>query len=107
MGSPRFPSYWNVAALYVFYLQPAPMITAASVLLLSVLTLIPTRYLYPSMGGTLNRIAVALAGIWVIVLLVALLEIGPTPVMLVTASLFFPTFYMLASWWVELAGQLR
>src|SRR5262249_51856422 len=42
-----FPSYWNIVALYLYAMQPVPSWTSlALILILSVLTFVPLRYLY-------------------------------------------------------------
>ncbi|HKP77150.1 MAG TPA: CDP-alcohol phosphatidyltransferase family protein, partial [Longimicrobiaceae bacterium] len=59
-----FPSYWNVVALYLHFLRPPPGVALAVLLGLAVLTFVPSRYLYPSQPGTLNRVTAALAALW-------------------------------------------
>lgn len=97
-----FPSYWNVVALYLHFLRPAPGVALAVLLGLAVLTFVPSLYLYPSQGGSLNRWTAALAAIWGAVLAGVLLGwLGPARPWLL-ASLVFPAWYMLASWAVTL-----
>lgn len=96
-----FPSYWNVVALYIFLLAPPVAVTAGIILLLAALTFVPSRYLYPSMGGTLNRATTLLALPWAALIVYLLLRADPTHV-LVLASLAFPAWYMAASWYVAL-----
>jgi phosphatidylcholine synthase len=96
-----FPSYWNVVALYVFLLRPPPLHTAFILLLLAVLTFVPSRYLYPSMGGILNRISTLLALPWAAAV-VWILLVPDAPFALAAATLVYPAWYMLASWWVSL-----
>ena len=93
-----FPSYWNIVAFYAYYLKPAEPIATAVVTLLALLTFVPTRYLYPSQPGRLNRITVALAVPWAVMLVLVCLDYRG----LVLPSLYFPIFYMGASWWVTL-----
>ena len=77
----------------------------------ALLTFVPSRYLYPSMGRSkLNRATNLLGGAWA-GLLVWLLVVLPTeraggdvpagwPRSLAIWSLFFPVYYMAASWLV-------
>ncbi len=95
-----WPCYWSVVALYFYWLQPLPSIAAGVVLLFLVLTFIPTRYLYPSKGDTLWRTAWGLGAVWfgmVIYLLIA----APENQLLMWLSLFYPLFYMVASFWID------
>ena len=108
-----FPSYWNLVALYLYALQPLPGGASLVVVVgLAVLTLVPVRYLYPAQGGRLNRLTTLLGAIWSVQLLWVLWALpseplGPTapvanparwPALL---SLYFPVFYMGASWLVS------
>lgn len=92
-----FPSYWNVVAFYFYHLRPGwggvALITA-----LAIFTFVPTRYLYPSQPGRLNRVTVGLAIPWTLMLLAVCFERRD----LILPSLYFPIFYMVASWWVTL-----
>jgi phosphatidylcholine synthase len=93
-----FPSYWNIVAFYCYFLALPPTTVIALVLVLSILTFIPSRYLYPSQTGTLNRVTVALAVPWTVMLVAVCAGYRD----LAVPSLYFPAFYMLASWWVTL-----
>ncbi len=103
-----FPSYWNLVALYL-YVLPAPGWLAVTIILsLAVLTFVPTRYLYPSQGGRLNAITNVLAVIWGVTLywLVSSMPVNARPgaesFYPAVISSFFPLYYMLASFAVEL-----
>ena len=104
-----FPSLWNVVALYLYVLQLPPFVTLGVVSALAVLTFVPTRYLYPSLPGRLNAISNVIGTPWIILLVVILWRL-PTNAPLVpgeptwwlgVASLYFPAFYMIASWVVS------
>ena len=97
-----FPSYWNIVAFYLYFLGAPWWFNAAAVAVLATLTFVPTRYLYATQPGTLNRITNILAAVWV-VQIIWVLSAGPEHRRAVTlASLCFPAFYMAASWWVNL-----
>src|SRR5262245_55581310 len=61
-----FPSYWNLVAFYIWALQPLPAwVTLTLLIVPSLLTFVPSRYLYPSMGKSkLNRVTNLLGGVW-------------------------------------------
>jgi phosphatidylcholine synthase len=103
-----FPSYWNVIAFYLYVLQPLPgLFSVALILLFALLTFVPTRYLYPSQKGRLNRWTSLLGAPWA-GLLVGVLWALPAPASeapgaslasrLALASLFFPVYYLGMSW---------
>tara|TARA_R110001592_G_scaffold63471_2_gene194318 strand:- start:479 stop:1207 length:729 start_codon:yes stop_codon:yes gene_type:complete len=95
-----FPSYWNVVALYLFWLRPGPTGAVLVVLVPTVLTFIPTRYLYPSCNAFLWKTNFALGGVWLILVVALLLQADP-PRSLVLLSLVYPMLYLLLSFYAE------
>jgi phosphatidylcholine synthase len=59
-----FPALWNVAAFYLFVLQPAPWIAAATVLALAVLTFMPLKFVHPFRVKRLRTVTIALLALW-------------------------------------------
>jgi phosphatidylcholine synthase len=102
-----FPSYWNVVAFYLYYLRPSSTGALAVLLVLAVLTFVPARYLYPSHPGALNRWTAVLAALWAaLVLLILVGAVHPVRTWLLV-SLYFPAWYMGASWAVTLRHWSR
>jgi phosphatidylcholine synthase len=104
-----FPSYWNLVALYLYALRPLPAWFPVVLLAaLAVLTFVPARYLYPTRRGRLNLVTNVLGGVWALVLAWVLYEMPAEPVdgnpvqRVALLSLFFPVYYMAASWLVTL-----
>src|SRR5207248_2546924 len=110
-----FPSLWNVVAFYLYALRlpagPALGVLAA----LSLLTFVPSRYLYPSQPGPLNALSNVLGAVWA-GLSVAVLwflpadrppAVGDPAWWLALASLFYPAFYMIASWTITVRRWRR
>jgi len=95
-----FPSYWNIIALYLYWLQPPPVMAVLIVLVPSVLSFVPTRYLYPSKSSMLWRTSWVLGGIW-FCMLVYMLVAEPPPRVMVLLSLYYPAYYMVASFYVD------
>jgi phosphatidylcholine synthase len=95
-----FPSYWNIVALYLFWLQPAPLIAVLMIAVPTVLTFIPTRYLYPSKNQILWRLSWSMGAIWFAMVVFLLLQEVPNPT-LISLSLFYPVYYMVASFYVD------
>jgi phosphatidylcholine synthase len=95
-----FPSYWNVVALYMWWLRPGPVESVLFVSIPAILTFIPTRYLYPSRNTFLWRTTWALGTLWVVMCCWLLLQENPDR-NLVLASSFYPLYYMGASFYLE------
>lgn len=97
-----FPSYWNVVALYLYLLRPPFALTLALIVGLSLLTFIPTRYLYPSQRAPYSRLTCLLAALWSVLCFLILLRPAGNARPLVLLSLSFPAYYLLMSWTLSL-----
>jgi phosphatidylcholine synthase len=107
-----FPSYWNVVAFYLYVLQPPAWLALGLIVLFSFLTFVPSRYLYPTHGGQLNRwtnllgVPWALLVIWIVVRLpehmVEDRYADDTTRLLGLASLAYPVYYLLVSWAISI-----
>lgn len=95
-----FPSYWNIIALYLFWLKPPAIIAILILVVPAILTFIPTRYLYPSRNYVFWQVTWALGAIWFFMLFVLLAQTVPNPT-LVSLSLFYPAYYMLMSFYID------
>jgi phosphatidylcholine synthase len=99
-----FPSYWNVVAFYLFFLQPPPTVSAGVVLAFSGLTVLPWRYLKPGGASPLERLTLFLTIGWGIVVVGVLAGPLESPGW-VLGSLALPAWYLGASWALE--GRAR
>lgn len=105
-----FPSLWNVVALYLYVLHLPGTLALAVVIALALLTFVPSLYLYPSQPGRLNALSNVLAAFWTIMLIIVLIRLPArstevsdgTTWTLALVSLFYPAFYMVASWAITL-----
>jgi phosphatidylcholine synthase len=95
-----FPSYWNVVALYLFWFQPAAFLAVLMVSVPAILTFVPTRYLYASKNHVLWKTTWSLGAIWFIIVVYLLFQANPDPA-LIWVSLFYPVYYMAASFYVD------
>jgi len=95
-----FPSYWNIVALYMYWLQPGPVAAVAVVVVPTVLTFIPTRYLYPSRNGAFWRTNFLAGGLWIVLVCALLLNSSP-PAGWIWMSLIYPALYMALSFYEE------
>jgi phosphatidylcholine synthase len=95
-----FPSYWNIVALYLFWLRPDAVFAVLIVVIPAILTLIPTRYLYASKNDILWRTTWTLGAIWLAMVAYILTQDDPARI-LIWLSLFFPAYYMVASFIID------
>src|SRR3954451_6424239 len=111
-----FPSLWNLVAMYLYVLPLSPWLSLLTVLILAVLTFVPSRYLYPSsQPGRLNIVATVTGVVWgvLVIWLIWTLPIGSNPRLdsttttLAFVSLSYPIFYMGASWYITLIHWQR
>ncbi len=109
-----FPSLWNVVAFYLYLLDLPGSIALGIVLFLSVLTFVPSRYLYPSSRpGLINKISNIGGAFWSLLLAWIFWSLpseslpgqrvtdGLTKA-LVLASTIYPLWYFGASWVITL-----
>jgi phosphatidylcholine synthase len=95
-----FPAVWNVAAFYLYLLQPPGWAAAAGILVLAAASFLPVRFLHPLRVVRRRWLNVALLALWAALALAALVarfEPGP----FVTVPLCVIALYFFA------AGLLR
>jgi len=89
-----FPSLWNVVAFYVYVLDPPVWFSAAAIVAFSVLTFVPTSYLYATRGGPFARVINVGAAIWLGMLALVLLGPAGSSRTLAAVSLIYPAVYL-------------
>jgi phosphatidylcholine synthase len=103
-----FPSYWNIVAFYLYVLQAPEIVTLGLLLVLGVMTIVPLRYLNTARPTPLNLFSNALAIPWAVMLVIAVYQLGSDTASFLKAqwwtwaSLFYPAYYMLVSWLINL-----
>lgn len=100
-----FPSYWNIIALYLWWLHLAPSTALAIILLFTVLTFVPTKYLYPTAGGPFSSLMLVGGAVYVVLLGALLLGLQWQREMLILLSLAYPLAYLAASFIVTLSTE--
>jgi phosphatidylcholine synthase len=90
-----FPSYWNIVAFYGYVLKPPAWALASTVIVLSVLTFVPTPYLYSTRGGPMAKSMNVGAVLWFVLLGIVLLDGSHTR--LAVVSLIYPLAYLALS----------
>jgi len=91
-----FPAVWNLAAFYLYVLQPPEWIAAAGVVVLAVVSFMPIRFLHPLRVRQWRRLNIALLALWAALALVALVA-GLQPGPFVTVPLVLIALYFFAA----------
>lgn len=102
-----FPSYWNVVAMYLYWLRLPVWLSLGLIILLSLLTFVPSLYLYTSYKGRFSRLTNWLMLSWAILLVVIVAASFVDPKPLIWISLIFPIYYFALSWLITLNRWLR
>jgi phosphatidylcholine synthase len=102
-----FPSYWNVVAFYLYLLRPPYSLSLVVIIGFSLLTFIPTRYLYPSSRAPFSRLTALLAALWAVMCLLILTRVVGDSRWPVLLSFSFPAYYLLTSWMLSFSYQRR
>ena len=88
-----FPGLWNLAAFYLYLLEPPEWASAAMVAALAVLTFLPIKFLHPLRVRRLRVLNVALLAVWVALAFFAVVyNLAPGPYViwpLVVIALYF------------------
>jgi phosphatidylcholine synthase len=92
-----FPSYWNIAALYLFAARLTPVVNAIVLVALSAMVFVRIGYIYPSKTPFLRGLTIALCVIWGVFVLQMIFMLPDVPRLLLLASLFFPVYYVVLS----------
>lgn len=95
-----FPTYWNIVAMYLYFLRPDPITSSIIVIIPGILSFIPTRYLYPSKNNYYWKTTWFLGAIWFAIVSFILLN-AKLDRNLSLISLFFPVYYMAMSFYVD------
>lgn len=92
-----FPSYWNLAALYLYCLGFAPRLNAAIVALLALMVFVPIKYIYPNRTEPMRPLTLTLAAIWAVATAAMLPMLPAHSDILLYTSLAFVVYYFVMS----------
>jgi phosphatidylcholine synthase len=92
-----FPSYWNIVAFYLYVLRPPAWAAACLIVTLSVLTFVPTVYIYATQRGPFARAVNIGAALWTTVIVWVLSRSPAHETTIVAASLIYPLIYLALS----------
>lgn len=97
-----FPSYWNIVAFYLYLLDLHSSVTLLTIIVLALLTFVPSLYLYTTHGGYLSTFTNLFGAAWGVSLFVLLWQWQDAPNWLAWVSLSFPLYYFVSSWVITL-----
>lgn len=93
-----FPSYWNIAVVYLYVLETRPWTNLVFVLVCSLLVFIPIHYVYPTKTRLLRRTTLVGAYAWGLVMMaLAAFPRAPWSQSLAWASTAYPLYYLAVS----------
>jgi phosphatidylcholine synthase len=92
-----FPSYWNVAALYMLLMNLPVWINFGFLMLFNVLVFIPIKYIYPSRNSYLRTFTLVLTYLYGAVGIWGLLQYPNQPKWVVWASFLYVGYYVVLS----------
>ena len=96
-----FPSYWNVVAFYAgfVYALYGPWVNVVVLLIFSVMTVLPVRFLYPNLAPRRWRGPIILGALaWLGLMLWLLTDYPEAPGWILWVSLIYPAFYFWLSY---------
>lgn len=94
-----FPSYWNVAAVYLLVAHLSPWQNVAVLLVLNVLVFVPIRYVYPSRTVHLRSLTILLTALFIAVACWGLANYPAVPRWTLWASGAYFLYYAALSLW--------
>jgi len=97
-----FPSYWNIVAIYLYWLSPPVWLSLTLIITLALLTFVPSLYLYPSHGGPFSRLTNLLCLCWGVLGALIIAGAFQDPKPFIWASFIFPIYYFVMSWAITL-----
>jgi phosphatidylcholine synthase len=75
-----FPAVWNLAAFYLYLLEPPPWSAAAMIAALAVMTFVPIKFLHPLRVKRLRVFNIALLAAWAVLAFLAVIhDLAPGP----------------------------
>lgn len=92
-----FPSYWNIAALYMLLMNLPPWVNFGFLMLFNVMIFIPVKYIYPSRNTYLKTLTNALTWAYAAIGIWGLLQYPNQPGWVAWASLIYVGYYLVLS----------
>lgn len=96
-----FPSYWNIAVIYLYLGQLSQRTNAIILIALAILVFVPIRYLYPSRTETLKVPTLLLGTMWAALFTWMIWRLPALDGPWTLISLLFPVYYVVLSLWLH------
>ena len=101
-----FPSCWNVVALYLVALRPAPLVSLMLIVVLGALSFAPIYCVYPNRLLVLRRTTIALTALWIASLVLIVWSLPADTPWLTGLSLVYVVYYAALSLALTLRRRL-
>jgi len=98
-----FPSYWNIVVFYLYVFHTPRWLNGFSIIAFAILVFVPIKYIYPSRSPRYRLLTNTLGSLWGISVLLVIYLLPDPPRYLIFASLAFPAYYTLLSFWLNFA----
>lgn len=92
-----FPSYWNVAALYMLLMNLPQWVNFGFLMLFNIMVFIPIKYIYPSRNSYLRQLTLGLTYLYGAIGVWGLLQYPNQPKWVVWASFIYVGYYLVLS----------
>ncbi|MCE9647681.1 MAG: CDP-alcohol phosphatidyltransferase family protein [Chloroflexi bacterium] len=92
-----FPSYWNVAALYMLLMNLPDWVNFGFLMLFNIMVFIPIKYIYPSRNSYLRNLTLGLTYLYGAIGIWGLLQYPDQPRWVVWASFIYVGYYLILS----------
>ena len=92
-----FPSYWNLAAFYLFCLRLPFLANAGLLIALAIMEFLPIKFIYPNRTEPLHRLTLTFAFVWAVVTALMLPAVPAYNPLLLYTSLAFIVYYFALS----------
>ena len=89
-----FPSYWNLVALYLWFLQWPMWASSLLVLTLSAMVFAPIRFVYPSKTKPFKAVTIGFGIVWTLQTLALVACPDKLPEWWLPTSLLYPIYYL-------------
>ena len=96
-----FPSYWNFAVFYLFFLKWNPWINFAILFFLCFFVFVPIKYAYPSLMKHYKLPTIILTLTWFVMLILILFQYPDQQYWLVLTSLLYVVYYVVISLYMK------
>ena len=93
-----FPSYWNILAFYLFFLELDPWSNLAWVLACSLAVFVPIKYIYPSRTRRHRKLTLFLGAAWALLVIVTILRYPDSKQMAAWSLLYLGYYFGMSLW---------